>query len=79
MDHKRVSLFTIKSRKNNVTFELELPKDIKIYPIFHILFLESTNTDILIQDKLSKLLSENKYEVEKIMDYNVSISQYLIK
>ena len=32
-----------------------------------------------IQYKLLKLLSENKYKIEKIVNYNIFINQYLIK
>ena len=55
-------------------FELILFREIKIYPIFHILFLESVDPQISVQNKLPKLLSENEYKVEKIIDYNIIIN-----
>ena len=60
-------------------FELELLKKIKIYPIFYILFLESVNLNTLIQNKLSKLLLEDKYKIKRIEDYNIFLNQYLVK
>ena len=66
-------------KKSNVIFELELFKEIRIYPIFHILLLESANPKTLIQLRLSKLLLKNKYEIEKLIDYDKIIDQYLVK
>ena len=60
-------------------FELELSKKMRIHPVFHILLLESVNSDTPVQNKLLRLLSENKYEVEKIKDYDAITDQYLIK
>ena len=71
LDYKKISLFIIKNKKSNITFELELSKKIKIHLIFYILFLESANPNILIQNKLLKLLLENKYKIEEIENYNI--------
>ena len=79
LNHKKVNLFIIKMKKNNIIFELELSKEIRIYPVFYILLLESANPEILIQLRLSKLSSENKYEIKKLVNYNKIINQYLIK
>ena len=35
------------------------------------LLLELANPEILVQDKLPKLLLENKYKIEKIINYNI--------
>ena len=71
LDYKKVDLFIIKIKKSNVTFELELSKGIKIHPVFYVLLLKSANPETPIQDKPSKLLSDNKYEIESIRDYNL--------
>ena len=55
-------------------FKLELLKEIRSYLIFYILFLESVNPEIPIQNKLSKLLSENKYKIEKLINYDKIIN-----
>ena len=48
LDHKKVGPFIIKTKKSNVTFELELSKEMKIHPVFHVLLLESANPKTLI-------------------------------
>ena len=48
LDHKKVDLFYIKEKKNNVNFELELLDWIKIYPMFHVEKLKSADSEILI-------------------------------
>ena len=59
---------------------MELLKKIKIYPIFYILPLELTNSEILILLKNPKyFIKETKYEVKRIIDYNPKIQKYTIK
>ena len=52
-------------------FKLELSKEIKIHLIFYILFLKPADLETSVQDKLLKLLSENKYKIESIRDYDL--------
>ena len=47
--------------------------------MFYILFLELVDSNILVQNKSLKLLLENKYKVEKVVNYNNITNQYLIK
>ena len=58
-------------KKSNITFELKLFKEIKIYPVFYILLLESVDPKISVQNKLPKLLSENKYKIKEITGYDI--------
>ena len=51
----------------------------KIYPIFYIFLLKLINPEIPVFTKLSKLSSENKYKIEKIIDYNYKNQQYFVK
>ena len=73
MNHRKVGFFIIKIKKSNIIFKLELFKETRIYPIFYISLLESTDSKILIQNKPLKLLSENKYKIESIRDYDLEI------
>ena len=51
----------------------------RIYPVFYIFLLKSINPEIPIFIKSPKLLSENKYKIERIIDYNYKNQQYFIK
>ena len=64
LDYKKVDSFIIKTKKSNVTFELELSKGMKIHPVFHVSLLESANPETPAQDKPPKLSPDNEYEVE---------------
>ena len=46
----KVELFFIKAKKRSVSYELKLPDDTKIYPVFHVFLLELANLEISIQD-----------------------------
>ena len=70
LDHKKVGFFFIKKQKDKFNYKLNFPKEIKIYPIFHIFLLEPANLEIPVSTKFSKLLPENEYKVEKIIDYD---------
>ena len=70
LDYKKVGFFFIKKQKSKLNYELNLPKEMKIHPVFHISLLEPANSEILVSTKPSKLSPENEYEVEKIIDYD---------
>ena len=70
LDYKKIGFFFIKKQKGKLNYELDFPKKIKIYPVFYIFLLEPANPEILIPIKPSKLSSENKYKIEKIINYN---------
>ena len=42
----------------------------KIHPVFHISLLEPANLKTPVSTKLPKLLPENEYEIERIIEYN---------
>ena len=45
-DHVKIGPFLIKKIKKPFDYELKLPADTKIFPIFNIFFLEPINPDI---------------------------------
>ena len=54
-----------------MNYELELSKNLRIYPVFYILLLEFADPEIqIVIKKLLGLIYSNKYEVEKIIRYN---------
>ena len=46
LDYKKFRLFIIKRNIKDTSFKLKLPPIIKIYPIFHISFLEPILPDV---------------------------------
>ena len=57
---------------------MDLPKEIKIYPIFYIFLLKSVNPEILIFIKLSKLSLKNKYKIKKLLIIMIKVSNILL-
>ena len=51
----------------------------KLHLVFHILFLESVDSNMSVQNKSLELLSEYKYEIKRIVNYNILTDQYLVK
>ena len=49
LDYIKVGLFFIKAVKGLQNFELELPKDARIHPVFYISLLESADPGTLVQ------------------------------
>ena len=70
LDYKKIGFFFIKKTKGEYQLQIGFPKKIKIYPIFYISLLEPVNQKFPIFIKLSKLSSENKYKIKKIINYD---------
>jgi hypothetical protein len=47
LDSKKIGPFKIKRNIRDISFELQLPLIIRIYPIFYVSLLEPTHPDIL--------------------------------
>jgi len=83
LDHTKLGPFKIKKQKGPVTFELELPKTMRIHPVFHKSLLEpchSTNArpgPVEIDEETQ----EPRYEVEQVLDCRPIGGQphYLVK
>jgi hypothetical protein len=48
LDHVKVRLFFILKQTGLVNYQLDLPKDVKIYLVFYVLLLEPANPETLI-------------------------------
>ena len=81
LDHTKLGPFKIKNKKGPVTYELELPREMRIHPTFHISLLEpaATRTAQTHKLELSKETQIPKYTPEKIIGhkYDNGIPYYL--
>ena len=78
LDHVKVGPFLIKKVKGPFDYELNLPADTKIFPVFNISLLEPTSPDTPLATTFHYHTEEkNEYEVEKILQQNGQ--NYLIK
>jgi hypothetical protein len=80
-DFKKIGSFKIKKVKSKITFKLQLPKTIKIYPVFHISLFEPVLDNILIDFQQEAETDYDEYEIEEILDSRQKgrTKEYLIK
>ncbi len=68
MNYIKVGLFFVKKIKKSVNYKLDLSQDIRIFPVFYILLLESADSTIFLQNIFYFYLQEEKqFEIEKIL------------
>jgi len=78
LNHVKVELFLIKKAKGPVNYELDLPKDAKVFLVFHVSLLEPADPSTPIQDTFHyKPQEEVEFAVEEILEQRNQ--QYLIK
>ena len=71
LNYKKFGPFPIKRCIKNTNYKLQLPPNIKIHPVFHILLLESALEGALkrLSPKINPKTQEQKYEVETILTH----------
>ena len=84
LDAVKLGPFKIRKKKGPVSYELELPKSMRIHPVFHISLLEPAAPDAMLQQDVRDIdeeIQEPVYEVEKILDSKLEDGQrkYLVK
>jgi hypothetical protein len=85
LNYVKVGLFLVLKRNGLVTYTLELLADAKIHPRFYINLLELADKDTPLQCTWRyKTEEDNKFKVEKILDYRrygirASENKYLVK
>jgi hypothetical protein len=82
LDKVKVRPFFISKQISLVNFRLELPKDTKIHPVFHISLLEPADAKTPVQkDFHYQANSNNEWEVEKIIQHRKrnNNDEYLVK
>ena len=83
LDFLKLGPFKIKSIKGPVNYELQLPKAMRIHPVFHKSLLEpaDANTPLETAVEIDESTLQPEYEVEKILDHDVSgrVHRYFVK
>jgi len=86
LDNKRLGPYKVIQKLSNNTFKLQLPKSMRIHPVFHVSHLEKHNANKFkgrVKPRPPPVIvnAEKEYEVEAILDsrlYRKKL-QYLIK
>jgi predicted lactoylglutathione lyase len=78
LDHVKVEPFFIKAVKKSINYELDLPKDAKVFLVFHISLLKSVDSSTPIQKTFHyKPQEKNRFKVEEILEKKDQ--QYFVK
>jgi hypothetical protein len=78
LDHVKVESFFIKAVKGSINYELDLPKDVRVFLVFHISLLKSVDPSTPIQETFHyKSQKKNRFKVERIL--KKKDQQYLVK
>jgi hypothetical protein len=83
LDHKKFGPFRVKRNIRDISYELELPKTMRIHPVFHISLLEPADPDTPEgpAPELHPDTQQEEYEVEAILDVRLQRRQlrWLVK
>ena len=84
LDAVKLGPFRIRKFKGPVSFELELPKRMRIHPVFHKSLLEPATPDATLQQDIRDInpeIQEPIYQVERILRERTvrSQKQYLVR
>jgi len=78
LNYVKVGPFLIKKAKESVNYKLDLPKNARVFSIFHILLLESADSSISIQKVFYyKTQKDNRYKIKQILEQQGQ--KYLVK
>ena len=77
----RIGPFEVKKRIKEVNYELRLPKNMRIRPVFHISLLEPAPADAPLETDIEMEPDQTDYEVEQLLDVRKFGNQwrYLVK
>ncbi|KAL1960957.1 hypothetical protein VTO42DRAFT_4845 [Malbranchea cinnamomea] len=67
LDHKKLGPFKILRKVGTLNYELELPRTMRIHPIFHVSLLEKADQNVK-SPRVEIETDEQEYKVERILD-----------
>jgi hypothetical protein len=83
LDYKKFGPFRVKRNIRDISYKLELPKTIRIHPVFHISLLEPADPDTPEgpAPELHPDAQQEEYKVEAILDVRLQRRQlrWLVK
>ena len=82
LDQTRIGPFTIKNAKGRNAFELELPADARIHPVFNVQLLEPADPDTPVQTTMHhESHEETEFEVERIINHSkiLGTTEFLVE
>ena len=68
LDAIRIGPFEVKKRIKEVNYELRLPRNMRIRPVFHISLLEPAPADAPLETDVEMEPDQTDYEVEQVLD-----------
>lgn len=79
LDFLKLGPFKIKRVKGPVNYELDLPKSMRIHPVFHISLLEKADPETPVDNdvELDPTSEDRIFEVEEILDHSWEKRQHL--
>jgi hypothetical protein len=85
LDYRRLGLFRVSKKVNEVSYRLDLPSSMKIHPVFHVFLLEpykesTTPGRLSAPPPPIEINGEEEFEVSKIIDSRINrrILEYLV-
>ena len=81
LNNKSIEPFKIKRNIKGLSYKLDLPKEMRIHPIFHAFMLQCCNQFIPLQTIETSVKLNEEYKVEDILEKRVinEKAHYLIK
>ena len=81
LNHQSKEPFMIKRNIKNLSYKLDLSKNMRIHSVFHAFMLQSCDQFIPLQTKSTLIESDEEYEVERILGKKIisGTAHYLVK
>jgi hypothetical protein len=67
LDNKSIEPFEVKRNIKGLSYELDLPKEMRIHPVFHASMLQCCNQSIPLQTIETPVEPDEEYQVENIL------------